>query len=163
MYEEIAPKQSGVIWNILLIVGGGFLLLSLPNIVPAPFAFPYVKAVYDFAVLCCLCFFVFRFIRRYSTEYKYRLDGHILTISGKIGAKETVYAELSLDGSVALKELWQMSTEEQKKYGNLKRISYGVSDKKKAYLLVHPMQNGDSAFVFQPSDEFVKVLQQIIS
>ncbi len=163
MYEEVAPKPTGAFWNILLIVGGGFLLLSLPNVLPVLFAFPYVKAIYDFAVLLVLCLFVFRLICKYSTDYKYRLEESVLIVSGKIGAKETVYAEISMESAVYLRRLSEVDAAELKSYGRLHRISYGVSDKKSAYLLLYPMQKGHSALIFQPSDEFVKLLQQFTS
>ncbi len=160
MREEITPKPKGVFWNILFIVLGGFFLLSLPEFVPALFDFPGVKAVYDFLTLLALCFLVFRFIRRYSIDYKYRLEGSVLTVSSKLGAKETVFAQVDMTKNAVLMPLSQGASLISEQKWNVKKISVGVTDFKKAYLLTYPIQNGKNALVFQPSDEFVKILQQ---
>lgn len=162
MFEEIAPKRTGAFRDVFLIVVGGFVLLSLPSWIPALFEIPYLKAVYEFLVLLAVALFIFRFLRSYATEYRYVLADSVLTVYGKIGARETVLAEVHLTGEAVLIPLSEGKTIPGKQSEKPYRYSYGVSDKKSAYLLSFPMQNGKNALIFQPSAKFVEILQQLI-
>lgn len=160
MYEETAPRRTGVFRDVFLIVLGGFVLLSLPNWIPVIFGFPYVKAIYEFLVFVAIGLLIFRFLRFYGTEYKYELKDSVLVIRSVAGKRETVIGEFRLNETcklIPLKEGETFLRENQLRPG---KISYGVSDRKTAYLLIFPMQNGKKALIFQPSQKFVAILKQ---
>ncbi len=160
MFEEIAPKRSGVFRNILLIIVSGFVLLSLPSWIPGLFAIPYVTAIYELLVFFVIGLLILRFLRGYAVEYKYSLVGSTLLIRSKIGSKETILAEISLNEAATLVPLPEAADLIRQNRWDVRRISYGVSDKKAAYLLTFPSQNGHSALIFQPSQKFVEILKQ---
>lgn len=160
MYEEIAPRRTGVFRDVFLIVLSGFIMLSLPNWIPVLFEVPYLKAIYEFLVFIAIGLLIFRFLRSYGTEYKYTLVDSVLVIRSVVGKRETVIGEFRLNGSCRLipaKEGETFLRENQIRPG---KISYGVSDRKSAYLLIFPMQNGKNALIFQPSQKFVEILKQ---
>lgn len=161
MFEEVAPKRTGAFRDVFLIIICGFALLSLPNWVSALFAFPYVKAIYEFLVFLGIGLLIFRFLRSYGTEYKYSLVDSVLTIRSKIGARETIVAQIYLSAESELIPLSEANELIRKNQWKKRRITFGVADKKMAYLLTFPIQNGNSALIFQPSDKFVKILKQL--
>lgn len=158
MYEELAPKRSGAFRNVFLIVLCGFIFLSLPGWIPSLFDFPYGKAIYEFLVILFVVLLIFRFVRSYGTEYKYALMDSVLVIRTKSGNKETVVLEATLT-----KDSQLIPYPDAKQAGKTEKVfSYGVSDKSTAYFLTFPMQNGKSAVIFQPSQKFVEILQQLL-
>lgn len=162
MFEETAPKRSGAFRDVFLIIVGGFILLSFPSWIPALFGFPYVKAIYEFLVILAVAIIIFRFLKSYGTEYRYVLLDSVLTVYGKTGARETVLAEVRLTEDSRLIPLSEAKESLKKQPEKISRISYGVSDKKSAFLLSFPLQNGKNALIFQPSPQFVEILQQLI-
>ncbi len=162
MFEEVAPKRTGVFRDVVLIILCGFVLLSLPNWIPFLFGFPFVKAGYDFLVFFGVGLLIFRFLRSHGTEYQYVLADSVLTVRSTVGGRETVVAEIHLTGESSLIPLKDSADIFPLKGNDVRKISYGVSDKKTAYLLTFPMQNGKSALIFQPSDQFVEILQQLL-
>ncbi len=161
MFEEVAPKRTGAFRDVFLIILCGFVLLSLPNWIPVLFGLPLVKAVYEFLVFLGIVLLIFRFLRSYGTEYKYALVDSVFMIRSKVGARETIVAEINLTAESALIPLKDSEGLLRENKYNKRKISYGVSDEKTAYLLTFPMQNGKSALIFQPSDKFVEILQQL--
>lgn len=157
MFEEVAPKRTGAFRDVFLIILCGLILLSLPNWIPLLFGFPFVEAIYEFFVFLGIVLLISRFLRSYGTEYKYALVDSVFIIRSKVGARETVVAEVNLTKDSKLIPLKDSADLKEKR-----RISYGVSDEKTAYLLTFPMQNGKSALIFQPSDKFVEILQQLL-
>ena len=162
MFEEIAPKRTGAFRDVFLIVVSGFVLLSLPNWVPALFNFAYVKAIYEFLVLVGIGSLIFRFLRSYATEYRYVLLDDVLSVVGKIGARETVCLNINLTAESTLTKLSESRQVIESMGINSHRISYGVSEKNSAYFLASPSQNGKNGLIFQPSSQFVEILQQLI-
>lgn len=163
MFEEVAPRPTGSFRSVLTIIGFGFVFLSLPdwlkNITDF-FQIPYVSAVYELLVFAGIGLLIFRFLRRYATEYKYVLTNTSLVIVSKMGARETIAAEATLSKMSRLIPFQNSVEYLREKKLSARKISYGVSDKKRAYLLIHPRNNGNSALIFQPSEEFVELLKQ---
>jgi hypothetical protein len=162
MFEELAPKRTGAFRDVFLIIVGGFVLLSLPNWLPALFDFPYVKAVYEFLVLVGIGLLIFRFLRSYTTEYRYVLVDDVFSVIGKVGARETVYLRVSLTSESTLTKLSESSSVMESMGMNPREITYGVSKKNAAFLLTYPLQNGKQGVIFQPSEQFVEILQQLL-
>ncbi len=162
MFEEIAPKKTGAFRDVFLIIVCGFVLLSLPSWIPGLFNFPYVKAVYEFLVLVGIGLFIFRFLRSYATEYRYVLVDDILTVYGKSGAREMELVRVTLTNQSSL-TLWSACSDDIKKeIGSVRKNSFGVSSLASSYLLTFPMQNGRNGLIFQPSEQFVEILQQLL-
>lgn len=164
MYEELAPRRNGAFRDVFLVVLVGFVILSLPDWLEpynTVLDLPYATAIYEFFVFFAMGLGVYSLIRLYSAEYKYTLVDSTLTVVEKIGARETVVAQLTVTGESRLIPLTEAG--EYIKENNIKprKISYGVSDKNRAYLITFPMKNGKNAMIFQPSVKFVEILQQI--
>lgn len=165
MLQEVAPKRRGAFFAVFLIILFGFVILSLPEWVAkydTPFDLPYVTSLYQLLVFVFVALLILWFLRRYAMIYQYALADGVLTVREKSGAKETVvfYATVTADSKVLP---YADGAEELCKNGwKESRISFGVSDKKNAYLVTFPANQGNSALIFQPSDEFVKKLQQLV-
>ncbi len=162
MFEEIAPRRTGAFRDVFLIILCGLTLLSLPNWIPTLFGVPFVKAIYEFFVFFGIVLLIYRYMRSYGTEYKYVLIDSLFTVRSKVGSKETVLIEVNLTKDSVLLPLKESSDLLREKGYNKGRISYGVSDDKTAYLLTFSFQNGKSALIFQPTDQFVEILQQLL-
>jgi hypothetical protein len=163
MIEELAPRRGGAFRAVFLIVFAGFVVLSLPEWISqyeTVFDLPYVTSLYQLLVFVFVAVLILWFLRRYAVAYQYVLADGSLSVKEKNGARETVVfcATLSADSQVIPCAEGETLIREHgwKKY----RISFGVSDSKKAFLVTFPANQGNSALIFQPSDEFVKVLQQ---
>ncbi len=162
MFEEVAPKRTGAFRDVFLIVVSGFVLLSFPNWLPVLFDFPYWKAVYEFMVLVGVGILIFRFLRSYATEYRYVLVDDVFTVIGKTGARETVLVRANLTSESALIKITDAKKNLEDWGLAPRRISYGVSKKNSAYLLTFPLQSGKKGLIFQPSEQFVEILQQLL-
>ena len=162
MFEEIAPKRTGAFRDVFLIILCGLIFLSLPSWIPALFGFPFVKAIYEFCVFLGIVLLIYRYMRSYGTEYKYALVDSVFLIRSKVGAKESVLVEVNLTKDSALIPLKDSADLLREKGYRKGKISYGVSEEKTAYVLTFPLQNGKSALIFQPSEQFVEILQQLL-
>ncbi|MBO5248373.1 MAG: hypothetical protein J6B54_03635 [Clostridia bacterium] len=162
MFEEVAPKRKNAFRVVFLILLCGFILLSLPNWLSGLFALPYLKAVYEFLVFLGIALLIFRFLRFYGTEYKYSLADSVLVIRSRVGSRETVLAEIPLTGETRLVSFSQAAEVLRENRTLPRPVFYGVSDKKRAYLLTFPLQAGVYGVIFQPSDKFVEILQQLL-
>lgn len=165
MFEETSQKRNGAFRDVLIIIVFGFVLLSLPNWLGefgTVFDYPYVQAVYEFFVFLGISLLIFCFLRMHTVVYKYLIGDDNLVIRSKIGARETVVAEVHLSGACTLIPLAESGALIRERKWKERRISYGVMDRKTAYILTFPINNGDSALIFQPSPKFVEILKQIL-
>lgn len=163
MFEETAPKRTGAFRSVLLIVVSGFVLLSLPDWVeslPTPFDLPYATAIYELMVFLAVGLMIYRFMRAYAVEYQYSLADAVLTVRSKSGARITVVAEIPLTGTSELMPLEDGEELIRNNRWKKREISFGVTNKKEAFLLTFPPKNGISALIFQPSEKFVEILKQ---
>ena len=164
MLEECSPRRKGAFCAVVFIVFAGFLILSLPEWIAkydTVFDLPYVTSVYQLSVFVFITLMVLWFLRRYAVTYQYVLADGVLSVKEKNGGRETVVfrAALTADSKVIP---YADGGDVIRKNGRKEyRISYGVSDHKKAYLVTFPENAENSALIFQPSDKFVKLLQQI--
>ena len=159
MYEEAAPRKNGAFRDIFLIVLSAFLLLSLPNWIP--FTIPMMKAVYEFLVFAAAAIAIFCFLKKYAVEYRYCLLGATLYIKGKTGARESVFLAVPLESVTHFSPLKDARASLKAIGWKIGRVSMGVSDRNDAYLLTYVENGMEKAVVFQPSNKFVELLQQI--
>ena len=164
MFEEIAPRRNGAFLYVFLTVVFGFVALSLPNWLEpyaTPFDLPYAIAIYEFLIFAAMAMSILRVIRSFSVEYKYILLDATLTIKEKVGSRETSVQQVTITAKTELVPFSQGEALLRPYKHRLRRICYGVSDKKSAYLITFPKMEGDSVLIFQPSPKFVELLQQI--
>ncbi len=163
MYEEVAPKRRGAFRDIFLTVIFGFLLLSLPNwgsLLQSLFRFPYLLGLYEFFVIASITLLIFRYLRNYGVEYKYSLIDDALIIRVGMGAREQIVVQAFITSASELIPYSESAEVMRANRWNERKISYGVSDKKQAYLFTFPPNQGNSALIFQPSEKFVAILKQ---
>ena len=162
MFEEIAPKRRGAFRDVFLIIVSGFVLLSLPSWFSSLFQIPYLKAAYELVVLVGIGLFIYCFLRTHATDYRYVLVDDVLTIYGKSGARESVLIRVKLTEGTTLTKLSESKVCLEENGLKARNIAYGVSQKSKAFLLLFPLQNGNQGLIFQPSEQFVEILQQLL-
>lgn len=163
MYDEVAPRRKGAFWQVLLIVTVGFILLSLPQWLSSFFSsLPYSRIIYEFAVFALGAVAVLSLMRRYSVEYHYVLISSQFLIKAKTGTKESILANLEVDRMISLSRLPEASSDLTRLHLRPRKISVGVSRPDQAYLLLYRVNDQTEGLIFQPSEEFVKLLQQKI-
>lgn len=155
MYQENAPKGRGAFLPILGMITAGFLLLCLPHWI----GWTQFVWVYELFILCGTVAGIYWLIRRRVCEYSYLIVGDEVVIRGRLGSRETIVAQCSGRDVVSFTP-W---SPQQASSVRLRGRSFGVFDKKQAWLLIYRDGEEQKGVLFQPSRRFVELLQQIIS
>ncbi len=156
MYEEKGPKEKKIFLFVLGLITLAFVLLSFPHWI----GWTSFLWIYETAVLGALTVALYLLIRYLACEYSYILIDDEVVIVGKKRNAGAVFLASCKTRDIVCFEPYVANRD----YGvSFKGHSFGVADRKRAYVLVYKSENGNKGCLFQPSEKFVKLLKQIIS
>ena len=164
MYEEIAPRRSGAFRDVFLLIVFGFLLLSLPSwlekVAWLP-SVPLLLPIYEFSVILFMSLLIVRLIRKYAVEYTYHLREDLFFVCVKSAKRMDTVFEIRMTSEMVFLPYFEGGKELiEARNRNVRKISLGVADLHKAYVVSASGNPSAECIVFQPSEKFVEILLQ---
>ena len=152
--EEKSPRKNRA---PLFLIGSVVLCVILFLLSPLLPEFPFLRLAYQVFLICGLGWAIYTYAGEKVYCYRVGVAGFELFLSQRkfSGEDPVPLLRIPSDAILAVVPCSDLGCVPR-------RFRYGVTDRRKAQLLTYREDETEKALLFQPSDEFVKILQQIV-